>query len=143
MSEGTQFNIVSAARGLCLTQSPTNSPSGVVANHWDPEDKKQRWVIEYGENDAIALLNLGNNQYLNAKGNYAGAQVGTGEKQWWRISRESVTGPALVRLSPVPHPNVILNHFQGLNTPKNGNGMTVHMWPWDVSSQWMCVPTRH
>ncbi|KAJ4353976.1 uncharacterized protein N0V89_005708 [Didymosphaeria variabile] len=144
MSEATPFYLASIAHGHVLARSPNGQPSGVVAQNRGDQDAPQKWVAESAdEENVIALRCLSNNEYLHANGGTNWSTVGTGEKQWWRLSNNNVTAPGACHLSPVDHPGVFLNHFQGIRVAK-GQSMKVHMWQWEQPNEfcltWYFVP---
>lgn len=146
MSEEKAYYLVSPSFGLVLAESWDGQPSGVVAQQRDNMQQYQQWTIEYGdEPNTIALRCCDGGNYLHANGGFASATVGTGEKQWWKMTTDwNVTPPHAFRLSPVDFPRVYLNHYQGQPVPRGHPGMVVHMWPWEVgfTSVWCWRHTR-
>jgi hypothetical protein len=133
------FYVTSVSNGLILANQPNSRPSGVVAAHCGDKSEGEKWIVEAGDKpNVVALKNASNGQYLHAEGGRNGSKAGTGDKQWWTISRDRVLAPGACSLSPVDYPNVFLNHFQGRPVPKGHVGMTVHMWQWEV-----CVLVRY
>jgi hypothetical protein len=127
------FFVTSVSNGHVLANRADGRPSGVVAENKGDQGDAEKWTIEAGdEANQVALKNAANGQYLHANGNKCWATVGTGEKQWWKISSDGVTAPGACRLSPVEYPDVYLNHFQGKAVRKGAVGMKVHMWTWTV-----------
>jgi hypothetical protein len=140
MADSNQaFYVTSVSNGLILANQPNSRPSGVVAAHCGDKSEGEKWIVEAGDKpNVVALKNASNGQYLHAEGGRNGSKAGTGDKQWWTISRDRVLAPGACSLSPVDYPNVFLNHFQGRPVPKGHVGMTVHMWQWEV-----CVLVRY
>ena len=127
------FYVTSVSNGLILANQPNSKPSGVVASNRGDKGDDEKWIIEAGDKpNVVALKNASNGQYLRAEGGKNGSKAGTGDKQWWMISKDRVLAPGACSLSPVDYPNVFLNHFQGRAVPKGHVGMTVHMWQWEV-----------
>jgi hypothetical protein len=125
------FYISSVTQGHVLAAQPSGKPSGVVVANKGEGGDREKWTVEAGdEPNVVALKNASNGQYLHANDNKSWATVGTGEKQWWRISNDDVTAPGACRLSPVPYPDVYLNHFNG-QVARKGNQIRVHMWKWE------------
>ncbi|KAL1608359.1 hypothetical protein SLS60_003300 [Paraconiothyrium brasiliense] len=146
MSEETPFYLASVAHGHVLARSPNGQPSGVVAQNRGDQDAPQKWVAEPGdEQNVIALRCLSNNEYLHANGGTNWSTVGTGEKQWWKLSNNNVTAPGACHLSPVDYPGVFLNHFQGIRVAKS-QSMKVHMWQWEQPNEfcltWYFIPAH-
>jgi len=128
------FYISSVTQGHVLTSQPSGNPSGVVVQNKGEGGDREKWTVEVGdEPNVVALKNASNGQYLHANGGKSWAAVGTGEKQWWKISDDGVNAPGACRLSPVPYPDVYLNHFNG-QVARNGRPIKVHMWKWEVSN---------
>ena len=140
MAESSKaFYVTSVSNGLVLANQPNSRPSGVVAANCGDKGDDEKWIIEAGDKpDVVALKNASNGQYLRAEGGRNSSKAGTGDKQWWAISRDRVLAPGACSLSPVDYPNIYLNHFQGRAVPKGHVGMTVHMWQWEV-----CVIIRY
>jgi hypothetical protein len=123
------FYVTSVANGHVLANKSDGRPSDVVVENKGDQSDAEKWTIEASdEPNKIALKNAANGRYLRANGNKCWATVGTGEKQWWKISSDGVTAPGACRLSPVEYPDVSLNHFQGKTVRRGGGGIKVHMW---------------
>lgn len=130
MAEPKQINLTSVANGHVLSQGQVE----LVARNPDPNDITQRWTVEAGDDEnTFALKNVGTGKYMVALAGHAGGLTNTGEKQFWRWSRDGVGAAGAVRLSPVQYPQAFLNHFEGVHLPQGHPGIKVHMWPWVVS----------
>lgn len=131
------FYITSVSNGHVLSNQSNNLPSGVVAENRGDQGDEEKWTLEAGdEPNVIALKNASNGKYLHANGGGSWSTVGTGEKQWWRLSNDELSPPGACRLSPVPYPGVFLNHFQGQAARKGAVGIKVHMWQWEGVCIW-------
>lgn len=127
------FYVTSVSNGHVLANQANGRPSGVVAENKGQQGDEEKWTMEAGsEPNVVALRSASNGKYLHANGGGCWATVGTGEKQWWRISSDDVTAPGACRFSPVQYPNVYLNHFEGRPVAKGAVGMKVHLWTWVV-----------
>jgi hypothetical protein len=123
------FYITSVSNGHVLANKSDGRPSDVVVENKGDQSDAEKWTIEASdEPNKIALKNAANGRYLRANGNKCWATVGTGEKQWWKITSDGVTAPGACRLSPAEYPDVSLNHFQGKAVRRGGGGVKVHMW---------------
>lgn len=143
MADSKAFYITSVTHGFVLAKQNNNSPTGVVVENKGDQGDEEKWTIEAGdEPNVIALKCAANGEYLHADGNTNWSKVGTGEKQWWRVSTDEVGPPGACRLSPVPHPNVCLNHFNG-EYKRPGSKVKVHMWQWVVSVEEKCLLAHH
>jgi hypothetical protein len=128
------FYITSVSNGLVLAHQPSGKPSGVAVENKGDGGDREKWTIEAGdEPNVIALKNASNGEYLHANGGTNWSTVGTGAKQWWKISSDNVTAPGGCGLSPVEFPNVFLNHFQGKPARQFKDQIKVHMWKWEAS----------
>jgi hypothetical protein len=126
------FYITSVSNGLVLAHRPSGTPSGVAVENKGDSGDQEKWEIEAGdEPNVIALKNVSNGGYLHANGGNNASSVGTGAKQWWKISSDNVTAPGACRLSPVDFPMVFLNHFQGKPARQFRDQIKVHMWRWE------------
>ena len=127
------FYITSVSNGLVLAHQPSGKPSGVAVENKGDGGDREKWTVEAGDQpNVIALKNASNGEYLHANGGTNWSTVGTGAKQWWKISNDNVTAPGACGLSPVDFPSVFLNHFQGRAAKKGGGQVKVHMWQWEV-----------
>ncbi|KAL1587724.1 hypothetical protein WHR41_03549 [Cladosporium halotolerans] len=138
-SSNKPFYITSVSNGHVLSNQANGSPSGVVAENRGDQGDEEKWTLEAGdEPNVVALKNASNGKYLHANGGTSWCTVGTGEKQWWRLSNDELSPPGACRLSPVPYPGVFLNHFQGQAARKGAVGIKVHMWQWEGHvPQWL------
>lgn len=128
------FYITSVSNGLVLAHQPSGKPSGVAVENKGDGGDREKWTVEAGdEPNVIALKNASNGEYLHANGGTNWSTVGTGAKQWWKISNDNVTAPGACGLSPVEYPNVFLNHFQGKPARQSKDQVKVHMWKWEAS----------
>lgn len=136
MSDSKAFYISSVSNGHVLAHKADSRPSGVVAENKGDRGQEQKWTIEYGdEANTIALKNEASGTYLHCYEPKSFGKVGTGEKQWWRISDDDVSPPGACRLCPVDNPDVFLNHHSGNNVRRGATGAKVHMYRWEVSHQ--------
>jgi hypothetical protein len=128
------FYITSVSNGLVLAHQPSGKPSGVAVENKGDGGDREKWTVEAGDQpNVIALKNASNGEYLHANGGTNWSTVGTGAKQWWKISNDNVTAPGACGLSPVDFPNVFLNHFQGKPARQFKDQIKVHMWKWESS----------
>ncbi|KAM0695612.1 hypothetical protein Q7P36_004094 [Cladosporium allicinum] len=128
------FYITSVSNGLVLAHQPSGKPSGVAVENKGDGGDREKWTVEAGDQpNVIALKNASNGEYLHANGGTNWSTVGTGAKQWWKISNDNVTAPGACGLSPVDFPNVYLNHFQGKPARQFKDQIKVHMWKWESS----------
>jgi hypothetical protein len=106
-----------------------------VENKGDRGDE-QKWTIEYGdEPNTIALKCAANDKYLHCFEGKSWGKVGTGDKQWWKISNDDVSAPGACRIGPVDFPDVYLNHHSGNTVRRGAAGAKVHMYKWEVSAR--------
>jgi hypothetical protein len=128
------FYLASVSNGHVLAHQENGRPSGVVAENKGDRGDEQKWTIEYGdEPNTIALKCAANGKYLHCFEGKGFGKVGTGDKQWWRISNDDVTPPGACRLGPIDYPEYFLNHDNGKNVRKGAGGTKVHMYKWEVS----------
>jgi uncharacterized CHY-type Zn-finger protein len=128
------FYVASVSNGLVLAHQENGRPSGVVAENKGDRGDEQKWTIEYGnETNIIALKCAANGKYLHCFEGKGFGKVGTGDKQWWRISDDEVTPPGACRLGSVDYPEYFLNHHNGDNVRKGNGGTKLHMYKWEVS----------
>ena len=128
------FYITSVSNGLVLAHQPSGKPSGVAVENKGDGGDREKWEVEAGDQpNVIALKNASNGEYLHANGGTNWSTVGTGAKQWWKISNDNVTAPGACGLSPVDFPSVFLNHFQGKPARQFKDQIKVHMWKWEAS----------
>jgi hypothetical protein len=126
------FYITSVSNGLVLAHQPSGKPSGVAVENKGDGGDREKWTVEAGDQpNVIALKNVSSGEYLHANDGKNWATVGTGAKQWWKISNDNVTAPGACGLSPVEYPNVFLNHFQGKPARQFKDQIKVHMWKWE------------
>jgi hypothetical protein len=128
------FYLASVSNGHVLAHQENSRPSGVVVENKGDRGDEQKWTIEYGDDsNTVALKCAANGKYLHCFEGKSWGKVGTGDKQWWKISDADVTAPGACRIGPVDYPDVFLNHHSG-NTVRIGAGGTkVHMYKWEVS----------
>jgi hypothetical protein len=126
--------------GYVLTYQQSDRPSGVVTEHKGERGNEQKWTIEYGDTpDIIALRNVANGKYLYCHEARSGGKVGTGEKQWWRITVVKYSPPGGCRLAPIDSRETFLTSLdRGVDKgspPSAGNqvNMTTNV---SVSLRW-------
>ena len=127
------FYLASVSNGHVLAQQENGRPSGVVVENRGDRGDEQKWTIEHGdEPNTIALKCAANGKYLHCYEGKSWGKVGTGEKQWWKISNDDVSAPGACRIGPVDHPDVFLNHHSGNTVRRGAAGTKVHMYKWEV-----------
>lgn len=95
------FYLYVAHRHYVLTYQKRGLPSGVVVEPKGRRNDEQKWTVEYGdEPDTIALRNVANGKYMRSDKPENYSAVGTGDKEWWKISFDS-TPPRAFRLAPM------------------------------------------
>lgn len=108
MDSTSTFYLGSTNRGYALSHQKSGNPSDLVLKYIGAHGDEQKWTVEFGDDpDTIALKNVANSKYLRCFDAASQGKVGTGEKQWWRVSRGRLTAPGHFRLSTI-------------NTPKTG-----------------------
>jgi hypothetical protein len=128
------FYLASVSNGHVLAHQENSRPSGVVVENRGDRDNEQKWTVEYGEEpDIIALKCAANDKYLHCFEGKSWGKVGTGDKQWWKISNDDVSAPGACRIGPVDFPDVFLNHHSGNTVRRGAAGAKVHMYKWEVS----------
>jgi hypothetical protein len=128
------FYLASVSNGHVLAHQDTNRPSGVVVENAGDRSAEQKWTVEHGdEPNVIALKCAANDKYLHCFEGKSWGKVGTGDKQWWKISNEDVSAPGACRIGPVDFPDVYLNHHSGNTVRRGAAGAKVHMYKWEVS----------
>ena len=135
-SSSTTFYLASVSNGHVLAHQENSRPSGVVVENKGDRSDEQKWIVEYGdEPDTIALKCAANNKYLHCFEGKSWGKVGTGDKQWWKISNDDVSAPGACRIGPVDFPDVYLNHHSGNTVRRGAAGAKVHMYKWEVSAR--------
>ena len=135
-SSSTTFYLASVSNGHVLAHQENSRPSGVVVENKGDRSDEQKWIVEYGdEPDTIALKCAANNKYLHCFEGKSWGKVGTGDKQWWKISNDDVSAPGACRIGPVDFPDVYLNHHSGNTVRRGAAGTKVHMYKWEVSAR--------
>lgn len=133
-NSSTTFYLASVSNGHVLAHQENGRPSGVVVENKGDRSDEQKWNVEYGdEPDTIALKCAANDKYLHCFEGKSWGKVGTGEKQWWKISNHDVSAPGACRIGPVDFPDVFLNHHSGNTVRRGAAGAKVHMYKWEVS----------
>ena len=133
-SSSKKFYLASVSNGHVLAHQENGRPSGVVVENKGDRGDEQKWTIEYGdESNTIALKCAANDKYLHCFEGKTGGKVGTGDKQWWKISNDDVSPPGACRIGPVDFPDVYLNHHSGDTVRRGASGTKVHMYRWEVS----------
>jgi len=128
------FYLASVSNGHVLAHQENSRPSGVVVENKGDRGDEQMWTVEYGdEPNTIALKNAANGKYLHCFEGKSWGKVGTGEKQFWKISNDDVSAPGACRIGPVDFPDVYLNHHSGNTVRRGAGGAKVHMYKWEVS----------
>ncbi|KAM0713459.1 hypothetical protein Q7P37_010421 [Cladosporium fusiforme] len=136
MSDSKTFYISSVSNGHVLAHKADGRPSGVVAENKGDRGQEQNWTIEYGdEPNTIALKNAASGTYLHCQEPKSFGKVGTGDKQWWKISDDDVSPPGACRLCPVNNPDVFLNHHSGNHVRRGATGAKVHMYKWEPHNE--------
>ena len=132
-TSSTTFYIASVSNGHVLAHQENNRPSGVVVENKGDRGDEQKWTVEYSdEPNNIALKCAANDKYLHRFEGKSWGKVGTGDKQWWRISNDDVSAPGACRIGPVDFPDVYLNHHSGNTVRRGAAGAKVHMYKWEV-----------
>ena len=133
-SSSTTFYLASVSNGHVLAHQENSRPSGVVVENKGDRGDEQKWTIEYGdEPNTVALKCVANDKYLHCFEGKSWGKVGTGDKQWWKISNDDVSAPGACRIGPVEYPDVFLNHHSGNTVRRGAAGTKVHMYKWEVS----------
>jgi hypothetical protein len=133
-NSSTAFYLASVSNGHVLAHQENSRPSGVVVENKGDRGNEQKWTVEYGdEPNTIALKCAANDKYLHCFEGKSWGKVGTGDKQWWKISNEDVSAPGACRIGPVDFPDVYLNHHSGNTVRRGAAGAKVHMYKWEVS----------
>jgi hypothetical protein len=109
MSSPKPIYVINNFRNHVLTLHDRSLPSGVVTNITGFKGKdqikgdEQKWIPEFGEEpDTVALKSVANGKYLNVRKENSGADAAdTGEKLWWKMSRDGVNIPDSFRLSAI------------------------------------------
>jgi hypothetical protein len=128
------FYLASVSNGHVLAHQENGRPSGVVVENKGDRGDEQKWTIEYGdEPNTVALKCAANDKYLHCFEGKSWGKVGTGDKQWWKISNDDVSPPGACRIGPVDFPDVYLNHHSGNTVRRGAAGTKVHMYKWEVS----------
>ena len=128
------FYLGSVSNGHVLAHQENSRPSGVVVENKGDRGDEQKWTVEYGdEPNTIALKCAANDKYLHCFEGKSWGKVGTGDKQWWKISNDDVSAPGAYRIGPVDFPDVYLNHHSGNTVRRGAAGAKVHMYKWEVS----------
>lgn len=128
------FYLASVSNGHVLAHQENSRPSGVVVENKGDRGDEQKWTVEYGdEPNTIALKCAANDKYLHCFEGKSWGKVGTGDKQWWKISNDDVSAPGACRIGPVDFPDVYLNHHSGNTVRRGAAGAKVHMYKWEVS----------
>ena len=131
------FYLASVSNGHVLAHQENNRPSGVVVENKGDRSNEQKWTVEYGDDpNTIALKCAANDKYLHCFEGKSWGKVGTGDKQWWKISNDDVSAPGACRIGPVDFPDVYLNHHSGNTVRRGASGAKVHMYKWEVSVRW-------
>ena len=134
-NSSTTFYLASVSNGHVLAHQEDSRPSGVVVENKGDRGDEQKWTVEYGDElDTIALKCAASDKYLHCFEGKSWGKVGTGEKQWWKISNDDVSAPGACRIGPVDFPEVYLNHHSGDTVRRGAAGAKVHMYKWEVSS---------
>jgi hypothetical protein len=127
------FYLASVSNGHVLAHQEDSHPTGVVVENKGDRGDEQKWTVECGdESNTIALKCVANGKYLHCFEGKSWGKVGTGDKQWWKISDDNVTAPGACRIGPVDYPDVFLNHHSGNTVQKGKRGTKVHMYKWEV-----------
>lgn len=127
------FYLASVSNGHVLAHQENSRPSGVVVENKGDRGDEQKWTVEYGdEPNTIALKNAANDKYLHCFWGKSWGKVGTGDKQYWKISNDDVSAPGACRIGPVDFPDVYLNHHSGNTVRRGASGAKVHMYKWEV-----------
>ncbi|GAB7327356.1 hypothetical protein MBLNU13_g11229t1 [Cladosporium sp. NU13] len=145
-NSSTTFYLASVSNGHVLAHQENSRPSGVVVENKGDRSDEQKWTVEYGdEPDTIALKCAANDKYLHCFEGKSWGKVGTGEKQWWKISNDDVSAPGACRIGPVDFPDVYLNHHSGNTVRRGAAGAKVHMYKWEQNNErhtsWYFVDT--
>lgn len=128
------FYLASVSNGHVLAHQENNRPSGVVVENKGDRSNEQKWTVEYGDDpNTIALKCAANDKYLHCFEGKSCCKVGTGDKQWWKISNDDVSAPGACRIGPVDFPDEYLNHHSGNTVRRGAAGAKVHMYKWEVS----------
>lgn len=135
MDSSKTFYLASVSNGHVLAHQENARPSGVVVENKGDRDDEQKWTVEYGdEPNTVALKCAANGKYLHCFEGKSWGKVGTGDRQWWKISDDDVSPPGACRLCPVDFPEIYLNHHSGNTVRRGAAGTKVHMYKWEVSS---------
>lgn len=133
-SSSRTFYLASVSNGHVLAHQENSRPSGVVVENKGDRGDEQKWIVEYGdEPNTVALKCAANDKYLHCFEGKSWGKVGTGDKQWWKISNDDVSAPGACRIGPVDFPDVYLNHHSGNTVRRGASGAKVHMYKWEVS----------
>jgi len=124
-TEPKTFYLHNAHRHYVVTYQNRGLPSGVVVEPKGRRNDEQKWTIEYGDGpDIIALRNVANGLYMRSDKPANYSNVGTGDKEWWKISFED-TPPRTFRLSPMvgssPQPYFMEYSGEGVRHDQDGD----------------------
>jgi hypothetical protein len=133
LESSSTFYLTSVHDGYVLAHQENGDPSGVVAMNKGERDGEQKWTIERSdEPNIMAFRNVASGKYLHCFEAQRWGKVGTGDKQWWRVSNDNVTAPGAFELSPIDSPKWFLNFYQ-VDVSK-GSAAKTRMMEWQVSA---------
>jgi hypothetical protein len=131
MADSTTFYLAGVGTGQVLCHI---DPSGLVMENKGDHDDEQKWTVEYGDKpNIVALRNVASGKYINCPKAKGSERIGTGEKQWWRLSNNNVTPHGACRFNLVDAPDLFLYTAGGVL--RKGSTMNVMLRVWHVRAQ--------
>jgi hypothetical protein len=134
----TSYYLVGVGTGHVLAQNKEGKPTGVVLENKGDHDDEQKWTVERGdEPDVVALKSVANGKYMNCPTAALYGEVGTGDKQWWKLSNDGLTPNVACRFNLIGSPD----HFLYTNGSFLDKGQNLKVWmnEWKASFSMACL----
>jgi hypothetical protein len=131
MADSATFYLAGVGTGQVLTHK---DPSGLVFENKGDHEDEEKWTVESGdEPNVVALRNVASGKYINCPKAQDSQKIGTGEKQWWRVSNDNVTPHGACRFNLVDSPDLFL--YTSGNVMSKGRTLDVTLRRWKVCIQ--------